>query len=75
MYKTNRVWWYAGIMLLEKQLLQIEGNGESSHKRARSSTAPPTQVTTTWIELSKYVCFLLSICKWTYQILTYDDTH
>lgn len=42
-----------GIMLLEKQLLQIEDEGPSNHKRARSSVAPPSQVTTTWIELSK----------------------
>lgn len=42
-----------GIMLLEKQLLQMEDDGPSSHKRARTSSSPPTKVTTAWIELSK----------------------
>ncbi|KAL9956083.1 hypothetical protein ACROYT_G037506 [Oculina patagonica] len=42
-----------GIMLLEKQLLQMEGDGQSSRKRARSATSPPSQVTTSWIEISK----------------------
>ncbi|XP_068717854.1 DNA-dependent protein kinase catalytic subunit-like isoform X1 [Montipora capricornis] len=42
-----------GIMLLEKQLLQSEDDGQSRHKRARSTVSPPSEVTTTWIELSK----------------------
>ena len=46
-------WLYVGIMLLEKQLLQMEDDGPSSHKRARTSSSPPTKVTTAWIELSK----------------------
>lgn len=50
-------------MLLEKQLLQIDDDGQSSRKRARSSVAPPSQVTTSWIELSKlvssyFVCYV-----------------
>ena len=53
------VCWVVGIMLLEKQLLQMEDDGQSSHKRARTSAAPPSPVTTTWIELSKLVSQLL----------------
>ena len=50
---TMGSFWVVGIMLLEKQLLQIDDDGQSSHKRARSAVAPPSEVTTTWIELSK----------------------
>ncbi|XP_022778667.1 DNA-dependent protein kinase catalytic subunit-like isoform X5 [Stylophora pistillata] len=42
-----------GIMLLEKQLLEIEGKSQNSRKRAKTSTVPPSEVTTCWIELSK----------------------
>ncbi|XP_027045855.1 DNA-dependent protein kinase catalytic subunit-like [Pocillopora damicornis] len=42
-----------GIMLLEKQLLEIEDRGQSLNKRAKISVAPPSEVTTCWIELSK----------------------
>jgi len=51
-------------MLLEKQLLQIEDDGQRSRKRARTSAGPPSQVTTTWIELSKLVIMVSkSFCK------------
>lgn len=57
---------FAGIMLLEKQLLEIEGKSQNSRKRAKTSTVPPSEVTTCWIELSKYVslvnCFIY-VCQ------------
>ena len=59
----------AGIMLLEKQLLQKEDDGQSRRKRARTSAAPPSEVTTSWIELSKWVSRVLRIC-WLLYLLT-----
>ena len=49
----------AGIMVLEKQLLQMEDDGQSSRKRARSSVTPASEVTTSWIELAKLVTKLM----------------
>ena len=48
-----------GIMVLEKQLLQMEDDGQSSRKRARSSSSPTSEVTTSWIELAKLVFRLM----------------
>ena len=48
----------AGIMLLEKQLLvnvEIESGGRSA-KRARTSAATSNFTTTTWVEMSRYMC-------------------
>lgn len=50
-----------GIMVLEKQLLQMEDDGQSSRKRARSSVSPTSEVTTSWIELAKLVSKLMYI--------------
>ena len=53
----------AGIMLLEKQLLCNSGDDQCdgpSAKRARTSHRPLPETTGTWVELSKYVCVLLS---------------
>jgi hypothetical protein len=45
---------YTGIMLLEKQILQIsEDTRERPTKRQRTSASPSPETTTTWIELSK----------------------
>ena len=44
-----------GIMVLEKQVLQMEDDGQSSRKRARTSVSPTSEVTTSWIELAKLV--------------------
>ena len=48
-----------GIMVLEKQLLQMEDDGQSSRKRARTSVSPTSEVTTSWIELAKLVSGLM----------------